>query len=269
MEPIHAVLLGILEGLTEFLPISSTGHLILASRVLQLRGDAVKTFEVVIQAGALGAVAGLYRARILSMWRACRGEDPSGRRLFENLFISFLPAAVVGALLHHMIKAALFSPWPVAAALAVGGVVMIGVDHWLRDVRVSSEKSLDSITRTEALVIGAAQCLALWPGTSRAMVTILAGLLLGLPAAVAAEYSFLLALPTLGAATFFDAASGGQVFVQQIGWLSLVCGFVAASATAAVAIRGFLRYLTHRGLAPFGWYRLGLAALVWMLAPRP
>ncbi|MBI2104071.1 MAG: undecaprenyl-diphosphate phosphatase [Candidatus Omnitrophica bacterium] len=262
MDPLHAFLLGVVEGFTEFLPISSTGHLILVTHLLGLSGDAVKTFEVVIQAGALGAVAALYRDDLAAMWRGLLGRDAAGRRLFWNLILSFLPAAVIGVALHRLIKAHLFTIGPVAAALAAGGVLMLGVDQWSRRAK-GPARGIESMTPRDALLIGLAQCLALWPGTSRAMATIVAGLLLGFPATVAAEYSFLLALPTLGAATLFDASLGGQALLQESGILSLASGFLGAAGVAALAIRGFIQYLTQRGLAPFGWYRLALALVVW------
>ena len=267
ISPLHATLLGILEGLTEFLPISSTGHLILASSWLGVHGEAVKTLEIAIQAGALVAVLGLYRDRVAAMWRGCRGADPVGQALCINLLVSFAPAAAAGLFLHRVITNRLFTVWAVAAALAVGGVLMILVDHRTRG-QSAPVRLLETITVHKALLIGCAQCLALWPGTSRAMVTIVAGLLLGLPSTVAAEYSFLLALPTLGAVTVLALASGGRTLVQDAGWGSLVCGFLAAAVVAALAIRGFLRYLTRWGLAPFGWYRLALAAVVWAAAPQ-
>ena len=266
MHPLHATLLGAVEGVTEFLPISSTGHLILVSRLLGLQGSAVNTFDVIIQAGALGAVIVLYRARIASMWSGLIGRDAAGRRLLTNLVISFLPAAILGVALHHTIKLRLFTVWPVVAALALGGLLMIGVDRWW--ARPASSKRLESVTRREAFFIGCAQCLSLWPGTSRSMVTIVAALLLGYPATAAAEYSFLLALPTLGAATLFDAATDGTALLRAVSWVSVGCGFFAAALVAALAIRTFLQYLTRRGLAPFGWYRVGLAAVVWLTIPR-
>jgi undecaprenyl-diphosphatase len=269
IQPLHATLLGIVEGLTEFLPVSSTGHLILASRLLDLHGESVKTFEVVIQAGALGAVLGLYRARVASMGRGLVGQDAAGGKLLVHLLLSFLPAAIAGVLLHRAIKGWLFNTWPVVAALALGGLLMVGLDRWVRPTSGTSVRTLDSITIREALLIGCAQCLSLWPGTSRAMVTIVAGLVLGLPATAAAEYSFLLALPTLGAATLFDIAIGARALLQDVGVLSVACGFLAAAAVAALAIRGFIQYLTRWGLAPFGWYRIGLAAMVWVVTPRP
>jgi undecaprenyl-diphosphatase len=264
LHPVEAVLLGILEGLTEFLPVSSTGHLILAAHFLRLEGEAVKTFEIVIQAGALGAVLVLYRARAAAIWRGLLGRDPAGRQLLLKLLASFLPAAVIGVALHRVIKAHLFGVAPVVAALAAGGVLMLWVDRRTRR-HPEGGRTLETLTMAEAWGIGAAQCLSLWPGASRAMVTIVAGLLVGLPGPAAAEYSFLLAVPTLGAATLFDAVTGGAVLLERIGPASVASGFAAAAVVATVAIRGFLAYLTRRGLAPFGWYRLGLAALVWMV----
>jgi undecaprenyl-diphosphatase len=268
MHPFHATLLGVVEGMTEFLPISSTGHLILTSAWLGLHGESLASFEVVLQAGALGAVMGLYRARVRSMWRGLFGGESAGRRLLVNVTLSALPALLVGAVAHRAIKHHLFSTWPVVAALAVGGVVMIGVDRW-RGPHSPAARTLDSLSHREALFIGCLQCLALWPGMSRAMVTIVAGLLVGLPAVAAAEYSFVLAMPTLGAATLFEAAQSGSLIWREIGWRSILCGFAATAIVAAIAIRGFLAYLTRRGLAPFGWYRVGLAALIGMFAPRP
>ena len=265
MSPWQAILLGVVEGLTEFLPVSSTGHLILAAALLHLRGEAVKTFEVVIQAGALLSVVGLYRQRAWAMGRGLMGQDPPGLRLLVNLLISFLPAAAVGVLCHHQIKARLFGTWPVVMALAVGGLVMVTVDRRVRARAHGTTRSLESIGLWDAVMIGVAQCLALWPGTSRSMVTILAGMWLGLPATVAAEYSFLLAVPILGAATVFDVLKGGTLLLHDLGAIPVVCGLVTSAIVAALAIRGFLRYLTTRGVEPFGWYRLLIAAAVWLL----
>ena len=268
IQPLDAAILGAVEGLTEFLPVSSTGHLILAARLLRLQGEAVKTFEVIIQGGALAAVLGLYRHQVRSMWRGLLGRDRAGRTLLANLLVSFLPSAVAGVLLHRIIKARLFAVWPVTVALAIGGALMIGVARWLRRAPRRAGKSIETLTLGDALVIGGAQCVALWPGASRSMVTIVAGLLRGLPASAAAEYSFLLALPTLGAAAVFDLLKGGGALGQGIGWLSGLCGFAAAGVVAGLAIRALTQYLTRRGLAPFGWYRLGLSAVVWWTFPR-
>lgn len=264
LAPWQAALLGAVEGFTEFLPVSSTGHLILTAHLLRLEGEAVKTFEVVIQSGALLAVAGLYRARVVSMLRGLIGRDPAGRRLLIRLLVSFVPAAAVGAVAHRVIKQQLFAVGPVVAALVAGGILMLAVDRWLAARHPA--RAVDSLTIAEALAIGLAQCLALWPGTSRAMTTIVAGLLLGLPATAAAEYSFLLALPTLGAATMFDLVQGGDALLQEAGAASVACGFIVAAIVAALAIYGFIQYLTRHGLAVFGWYRIALGGVVWWLA---
>lgn len=264
MSPLAALVLGALEGLTEFLPISSTGHLILAAHLLRLGGEVVNTFEIVIQAGALAAVAALYRRRIAAMLGGLAGRNPGGRALALKLAVSFLPAGLAGLLLHRAIEVRLFGVRPVAAALAAGGVLMILAEGWAAR-RPSRPRDLASISLAEAFVIGCAQCLALWPGASRAMVTLVAGLLLGLPSTAAAEYSFLLALPTLGSATAFAAVQGGSALMREVGMFSLALGFVAAALVAAAAIRGFIRALSRWGLAPWGWYRLALAAAVWCL----
>lgn len=270
MPPSDAILLGLLEGLTEFLPVSSTGHLILASYVIGARGGAVKAFEVVIQSGAVLAVLGLYWSSALSMWRGALGRDPDGRRLLVNLLVSFLPAAVAGLLLHDVIKDALFGVRPVITALAAGGVVMIMVDRWRRahPLPPGRERTLRTLTTRDALIIGVAQCLSLWPGMSRAMVTMLAGLSRGLSPVEAARYSFLLALPTLGAATALDMIVHGDALWREIGPDAVAYGLATAGLTAAVAITFLVRYLTRHGLEVFGWYRLGLAGAVWWLAAR-
>ncbi len=262
MTLVEAAILGLLEGLTEFLPISSTGHLILASRWLHLGGEAIKTFNIVIQAGALGAVVWLYRERVgMALGGIFRGERP-GLLLCRNVVVSFLPAAAAGLLLHHPIKHYLFGVRPVAAALAAGGVFMIALDLWLQSKHRRPRQGLDSMTFRQALVIGLAQALSLWPGTSRAMVTIAAGMILGLPAAAAAEYSFLVAIPTLGAATLFDAFVGGPTLFVEQGFAAVAVGFAGSVLAAFCAVTLFVRYLNRYGLAPFGWYRLGLALAV-------
>ena len=266
MSPFHALILGVVEGLTEFLPVSSTGHLILAAHGLGIGGESVKTFEIVIQAGALAAILALYRHQVISICRGVCGSDPEGRRLLSNLLTSFLPVAVAGVALHRPIKHLLFDSRPVAAALAVGGVFMIWLHRWQRRHAPVQSRGVASLTLRQAFLIGLAQCLSLWPGTSRSMVTIAAGLLAGLPIVAAAEYSFLLAIPTLGAATLFDAVGGGAAWIHQIGPSAVAIGFISAAVTAVLAVRAFIGSLTRLGLAPFGWYRLALAlAVCWFL----
>lgn len=264
MTLLQAVILGAVEGLTEFLPVSSTGHLILASAWMGLHGEAAKTFVIVIQAGALAAVLGLYGRRL--------GSLP----LLKNLAVGFLPAGVAGLLLHRWIKEHLFGAHPVVVALAAGGLFMIGLDRWRlrreeaapfpeagsRPPRSLRRRELETLTPREAFLIGVVQCLALWPGTSRSMVTISAGLLLGLSGPAAARFSFLLALPTLGAAVLFDAVKNGDALLQAASLPVLTAGFAVAAVTAALAMRGLVAILNRSGLAPFGWYRLGLALAV-------
>ena len=263
----QAVVLGLVEGITEYLPVSSTGHLILASALLHLdhpdTKDALDAYLVVVQGGAILAVLALYWPRVVRMARGLVGRDPGGARLAINIGVAFVPAAVAGVLLSKRIHATLFGPWPVIAALAAGGVWML----WLgRRPRTGSD-DLEAMSWHTALGIGIFQALALWPGTSRSMVTIGGGMLLGLQAVAAAEFSFLLGLPTLGAACAHDfvdnlrhaAATGGPSMLQQLGAGPVLLGMVVAAVSAALAVRWLVSMLNHHGLAPFGWYRLVVA----------
>ena len=260
----QAVVLGLVEGITEYLPVSSTGHLILTSSLLHLdhpeTKDALDAYLVVIQGGAILAVVFLYWERIVQMVRGVLGRDPDGVRLAANLVLAFIPAAVAGVLLHKTIKAVLFSDWPVVAALAVGGLWMI----WLGGRRAGGKRDVTAISWQTALGIGLFQTLALWPGTSRSMVTIGGGMILGLSAVAAAEFSFLLGLPTLGAACVHDLAGnlrhGGPSMFDQLGAAPMALGFVVATVAAVLAVRWLVSFLTRHGLAPFGWYRLVLSA---------
>ena len=213
----QALILGIVEGLTEYLPVSSTGHLILASWGLGLSGEtaeakrAIDSFNIVIQAGAIAAVLGLYRARVAQMCRGIVGKDEAGRRLAINLMIAFLPAAVLGPLLNDTIEQALFKPWPVIGALFVGAWLMLAVAWNQKLLEGRSDLEVEDVTWRIALLIGFGQCVAMWPGTSRSMMTIVAALLLGMRARAAAEFSFLLGLITLGAATCYSATENSAV----------------------------------------------------------
>ena len=265
----QAVVLGLVEGITEYLPVSSTGHLILTSSLLRLdrpdTKDALDAYLIVVQGGAILAVLWLYWPRVVQMVRGLLGRDAGGMRLAWNVALAFVPAAVAGVLLSKAIKAALFSPGPVLAALAAGGVWMI----WLgrRDDR--GEKDLTAMSLRTALGIGLFQTLALWPGTSRSMVTIAGGMLLGLDAVAAAEFSFLLGLPTLGAACLHDLVGnlrhGGPSMFQQLGAGSVVLGVAVATVSAVLAVRWLVSFLTRHGLAPFGWYRVALSAVLAVL----
>jgi len=268
MTLLQAAILGVVEGLTEFLPVSSTGHLILAAHAMGLIGGEMNAFEVVIQAGALLAVIWLYRGRVGELLAGIFSPHPRGRALLLKLVVAFLPAALVGLALHKVIKAHLFGPRPVALALIAGGILILVVARWLRHRRGEPPvRTVDDITIRMAFLIGLAQCLSLWPGTSRAMATMLAALVLGASPVAAAEFSFLLALPTLGMATLFDLVQNKDALVGPAlgGPGPLVVGLVVSAIVAVLAIKGFLGYVTRRGLEPFGWYRIALGVIVIVL----
>lgn len=268
MNLFQAAILGAVEGLTEFLPVSSTGHLILAAHAMGLVSDAMDAFEIVIQAGALLAVLWLYRDRVLSLFTGLGQPGSTGRALLLKLIVAFLPAAAIGFVSHKWIKAHLFGPRPVAIALIAGGLLILIVARWMRARAkapgAKAQFGLDDLPVSAALLVGLAQCFSLWPGTSRAMCTILAALVLGATPVAAAEFSFLLALPTLGAATLFDLLKHHDELTGPAlgGPGPLIVGLVVSAIVAAIAIRGFLRYVTSRGLEPFGWYRIVLGAVV-------
>jgi undecaprenyl-diphosphatase len=270
MPLLVAVLLGIVEGITEYLPVSSTGHLVLAGHLLGLSDDdpATASFDIVVQLGAILAVVAHYRALLGQRARGLFSGDATSRRLFVALAVAFAPAAIVGLLLRKAIKAHLFGPGPVAAALIVGGIAMIAIEQWLaRRSAPPREASLDDVTIPRALGIGLAQCLSLVPGTSRSMCTIVGGQLSGLSTAAAAEFSFLLALPTLGAATLYEGFKARHVLLTHVGVASLAAGLVVSFFVAWAVIATFLAYLKKHGLVPFGIYRILLGILVfWWLA---
>ncbi len=265
----QALILGIVEGVTEYLPVSSTGHLILVSWMLGLSDDAetwaaTNTFNIVIQAGAIAAVLGLYWPRVKQMAVGVLGKDDAGRKLAINLVVAFLPAAVLGPVLADPIEEALFKPWPVVGALFVGAWLMLAV-AMSRKLSRSEHKGrgLDDITIPIALLIGFGQCIAMWPGTSRSMMTIVAALMLGLRPRAAAEFSFLLGLITLSAATGYKAVFDGRQMIEQMdGFGPVIIGFVASTISAALAVKWFVAFLTRHGLAPFAWYRLALAIVL-------
>jgi undecaprenyl-diphosphatase len=265
-----AVLLGIVEGLTEYLPVSSTGHLVLAGHWLGLSDDdpATSSFEIVVQLGAILAVVAHYRALLTDRLRGLLSGDRASRNLFVALLVAFAPVAVVGLLLRKTIKAHLFGLLPVAIALVVGGVAMIVIERVRARRGVEGAVGLEHVTPGRALAIGLGQCLSLWPGTSRSMCTIVAGQLAGLSTGTAAEFSFLLALPTLGAATLYEAFKSRHVLVSNVGTASLVVGMVVSFFVAWAVIASFLRYLRARGLEPFGWYRVVLGLVVFWVVAR-
>jgi undecaprenyl-diphosphatase len=278
----QAIVLGLVEGLTEYLPVSSTGHLILASHYMNLseqsqkpgplgpriiKNPAIDSFEVIIQIGAILAVLGLYRKQVGLMLDGIIHRNPAGRRLLGLLMVAFAPAAVAGLALHKPIEEYLFSPYAVAGALVVGGIVMIVVEFFVWRPRAGRRDAskLEHIRYWQALVIGLAQCLAMWPGTSRSMVTILAGLIIGLDIVLAAEFSFLLALPTLGGASAYSLMGNWSSLMDAAGWPVLLVGIVVSAISATLAVRAFVKWLTRHGMMPFGVYRiaLGLAVLAY------
>ncbi|MBN1613961.1 MAG: undecaprenyl-diphosphate phosphatase [Deltaproteobacteria bacterium] len=289
----EAVLLGIVEGVTEYLPISSTGHLILANHALGMTrfsertgplgrlmepNEALNAFDVVIQLGAILAVLGLYRERVRRMFagfiRAMAAplsidtgpsqEDREGLRLLGLLALAFLPAALTGKCFHETIEANLFGPLPVAYALAAGGILMIAAEYlfWQRRGNRPRIAAIEAMRYRQALFIGLLQVLAMWPGTSRSMITIIGGLIVGLDMVAAAEFSFLLALPTLGAATIYSGYRHWDALTDSAGIVALVAGLALSWLTAVVSVKALVKWLTSHGLIPFGIYRIALAAVL-------
>lgn len=273
MTLLQAAVLGIVEGVTEYLPVSSTGHLLLAQKLMGIgqspdARDAAEAYAVCIQAGAILAVAGLYFQRLRSVAEGVAGRNPEGFQLGLNLGLGFLPAAVMGLTLEKWIKTHLFGGghyglWPVVAAWLAGGLAILLVE-WRRRLQPESGtgRGFAELTWKMALLIGTVQCLAMWPGVSRSLATILGGLWAGLSLAAAVEFSFLLGLVTLGAATLLDALKYGQVMVASYGWPTLLLGVFSAFVSAAIAVKWLVRYLQKHPLSLFGYYRILLAAAV-------
>lgn len=252
-----AVVLGVVEGLTEFLPVSSTGHLTVVERLFDISGDAADSYVIVIQAGAILAVVVLYRERLRSMVDGLLGRSEVGRSILVAVAVAFLPAAAVALVLGDTIKDHLFGVGPVAAAWAVGGIVIL----WAGGRLDRSGLPLEALSVRSAAIIGIAQAASLWPGVSRSLVTILVALAVGLSLPAAVEFSFLLGFVTLGAATAYETVDRGGQIVDAYGVLAPVAGFVAAFVAAVVAIRWMVAYLERGSLSVFGWYRLGMAAV--------
>lgn len=279
MQAVEALILGVVEGLTEFVPVSSTGHLILAGHWLGLGATpeaaaAVDAFDIVIQAGAWLAAVLYYAPLLRNSVSGAIGDDAdarvAGRRLIVNLAIAFVPVMIVGLLARKWIKAWLFGPLPVACALAVGGVAMIVAERWARTHRAKATvASLAAIDARLALQVGLWQCLALVPGTSRSMATMLGGMLGGMSAKVAADFSFLLAIPVLGAATAYELLKEWALLRDVLGLPAIALGLAASFAIGWASIAIFLKVVVARGLWPFGLYRVALAALVWWTLIRP
>lgn len=264
-EYLVAVILGLVEGFTEFIPVSSTGHLILAGSLLGYTGEKAATFQVVIQLGAILAVAFLYRERLLVLLPFEPAVKPvdrfSGARGLTLLALTTLPSLVVGALTHDLIKTHLFTPTTVVWALAVGGGAILLVEG---RPKTNGLDGLGAITWRQALVVGLFQCIAMWPGVSRSAATIVGGMLSGLSRRTAVEYSFLAAVPVMIAATTYDLYRA-QSALDDGDLAMLAIGFVVAFLAAILAVKTFIRLLGAWTLTPFAWYRIGLAVVVFWL----
>ncbi len=258
------ILLGIVEGLTEFIPVSSTGHLVLAGELLGFHGQSSATFDIVIQLGAILAVVVLYFRRFTAVAGGLLRRDPQAIAFTRNVFLGFLPALVIGALVYKAIKAMLETPIIVAVALIVGGIAILVIERAVKTYRIFSIEAMSGRT---ALGIGVIQCLSMIPGISRSGATIMGALTLGVERKTAAEYSFFLAIPVM------LAASAKELWEQRhaLGgndWTAIGTGFVVSFVVALVVIRLFIAIVSRHGFAPFAWYRIvaGSAALIWLHA---
>ncbi len=292
-----AAILGLVEGITEFLPVSSTGHLIIANHALGLESDtpltdakgqprwykkpseknpagipltpklAADTFTVVIQVGAIAAVVLLYAQQLLSIFSGLLGKNTAGLRLLRNIALAFFPCAITGFLLHDWIDAHLFSIPAVITALVSGALLMFWAERWRRAQPGTSapDRTPDELTATQALGIGLMQCLALWPGTSRSMVVMVGGYFNGLRPARAAEFSFLVGLPTLAGAAVYKGYKSGPAMIEVFGWEPVLVGTAVAAISAGLAVKFLVHYLSRHGLGLFAIYRLVLAlVLTWV-----
>jgi undecaprenyl-diphosphatase len=258
------ILLGIVEGLTEFLPVSSTGHLILASELLGYQASDWATFNVVIQLGAILAVVVLYWRTFWNVAMGLLARDAGSWRFLINLLLAFLPSAVLGLALHSHIEAMLGSPTIVAVALIVGGIAILLIERLLGTFRFHS---VERLPYSRALGIGLIQCLAMIPGVSRSGATIMGALSLGVDRKTAAEFSFFLAVPTmLGATTLEALKSRDALMSSATNWGDIAIGFVVSFIVAIIVIRWFVGLISRQGFAPFAWYRIaaGCAALAWL-----
>ena len=260
---VMAIFLGVVEGVTEFLPISSTGHLILVEDLLGFKGPAGDVFDIVIQLGAILSVVWIYR---MKLWHTAFGLFRQGpeQRLAINVIVAFLPAAVIGVIAHDFIKSVLFSPWVVAGALIVGGIAILLIERVQRD---HSIRKVEDMPVGRALAVGFFQCLAMIPGMSRSASTIMGALLMGVDRPAAAEFSFLLAIPTMFGATFYDLYKNRHNLTSD-GMEFIAVGFVVSFIVALVVVKWLLRYISQHTFGAFAIYRiiLGIAIFAILLA---
>lgn len=268
---LKALLLGLIEGFTEFIPVSSTAHLLLLAEWISFPSDDNKVFEVVIQFGSILAVIWLFRARIIQLITGVFTGDRSEILFMRNLILAFLPAAVVGALTIKYIKMLFHNPLVFVFTLVLGGLIMLWVErkpayakHGSNETAVSEKATaytMEDISWKQALVVGFSQCLAMVPGTSRSGATIVGGMLAGIQRKTATEFSFFLAMPTMLAATVYDLYKNGAALNPDQTW-GIVVGFVAAFFSALFLVKAVLRFVSKRTYRPFAWYRIALGAVV-------
>jgi len=259
-DVITAIILGIVEGVTEFLPVSSTGHLILASALLGYNSEYWALFNIVIQLGAILAIVVLYWRTFWAVLQGLLRFDPTSVRFVRNLLVAFLPAAVIGLVLHKQIEKLLGSPLTVAIALIVGGIAIIGIERTVREGRI---KGVAEIPLPKVIGIGFIQCLAMIPGVSRSGATILGALSLGVERRTAAEFSFFLAIPTMLGATVLELVTKRHELMaaNSVGFGLIGIGFVVAFVVALLVVRWFVGLVGKTGFSPFGWYRIAVGAL--------
>ncbi len=267
MSTAQAVILGAVEGLTEYLPVSSTGHLYLTERLIGLGTPedekAADSYVIAVQIGAILAVLVIYARRIKDIILGIFGKNKTGLRLAINIIVAFLPAVVIGLICEDVIKRYLFGLMPIAVAWLVGGVAILLTGKKDSDLNAGDE--LEKLTVKNSFIIGLAQCVAMWPGTSRSLVTLVAGKLVGLKTAAAVEFSFLLGLITLGAATCYEMLKEGSEIISVFGWASPLLGIAVAFVSAVIAVKWMVAYLNKHGLDIFGWYRIALSVLAFGL----
>ena len=265
LQLIKAFFLGIVEGITEFLPISSTGHLIIVGKGIEFTSTEGKVFEVVIQLGSILAVMWIFRARLIKMITGTLKRDPVEVAFTRNLIIAFLPSAVIGFLFIKMIKALFFQPAVVVVTLILGGLIMLWVERvrppGQANLRVVTATTLESISWKQALIVGFAQCLAMIPGTSRSGSTIIGGMLAGIERKTATEFSFFLAMPTMLAAASYDMYKNAGL-ISQADMLAIAVGFVTAFLSALLVVRAILTFISKHTYRAFGWYRIVLGVIV-------
>lgn len=258
---LKALFLGLIEGLTEFLPISSTGHLILFGHLIDFQSDSGRAFEVVIQLGAILAVCWLYRQKIIELVKGFFSGDVHARRFAINVFVAFLPAVVIGVLAVDFIKQVLFSPLVVAFALIIGGLIIFAVEA--REYKPKTIEATD-ISLKQAILVGFAQCVAMIPGTSRSGATIIGGMLSGLSRKAATEFSFFLAMPTMLGAATYDLFRNANVLTSN-NLVSISVGFIAAFIAALLVVKALVKFVEKHTLRVFAWYRVLLGIFLFIL----